>query len=116
MTLTSTVKAGVYGNAADNDFTLVVSNGHAVRRRRRRGATSRSSARSTSARACRSTRHVSLYGGYQLLWIDGVALASNEAAVATVTLNDDTISTDRRRVLSRRHDRRRSDVVSPARL
>jgi hypothetical protein len=94
VTMTSAFKAGVYGNAADNDFTLVVSNGPTFDA----GAADSDVAfvGEINLRAdLPITQRVSLYGGYQLLWIDGVALASDEAAVATVTLNDDTISVNR---------------------
>jgi hypothetical protein len=76
--LLKTAKAGVYGNAADNDFTLIVSDGQ----RFDAGAAEDDVAfvGEIDLRASYPiSRHVSLTGGYQLLWIDGVALASNEA-------------------------------------
>jgi hypothetical protein len=94
VTMTSAFKAGVYGNAADNDFTLAISDGT----RFDAGASGSDVAFVGEINIRASvpiTRRASLYGGYQLLWIDGVALASDEASTATVTLDDDTISITR---------------------
>ena len=38
------------------------------------------------------TRHVAVRGGYEMLWIDHVALASDQAAAATANQTQDAIS------------------------
>jgi hypothetical protein len=72
---TGTLKAGAYGDVADNSFTSQI--------------VSRASDSDTSLAFVgevqfmanyRLTQHVGLYGGYQVMWIDDVAIAGDQAA------------------------------------
>jgi hypothetical protein len=80
-------KAGVYANVADTRFTSTIVSGT-------------SSADTATAfvgevgltASYRLTRHIALRGGYEVLWLDNVALAS-EAAAATVQGGGGTQST-----------------------
>jgi hypothetical protein len=93
LSINSVFKGGVYGNDANNDFTLLPSTGGVfngglggmdVAFVGEIGVTS----------AYQLSRHCALRGGYQLLWIDGAALASDQMAAstarATQTLIDST--------------------------
>jgi hypothetical protein len=69
-------KAGVFGNRAAQDSSLVtLAAGEAAG-----GATSVTAfiGELGLTGVCRLTEHLSLRGGYRLLWIDGVALATNQ--------------------------------------
>jgi hypothetical protein len=80
-------KGGVYANVADNRFTSTIVSGT-------------SSADTAAAfvgevgltASYRLTRHIALRAGYEVLWLDNVALAS-EAAAATVQGGGGTRST-----------------------
>jgi len=88
-----TLKAGVYENFADNDFTLATSIGGAFE-----GAGYQSEAAFAGeinfTAVYRFTASWAFRGGYQLLWLDGVALASDQAAAATANLTQNAIDND----------------------
>jgi hypothetical protein len=84
-------KAGVYGNNSDNDFTFDVlgtpivegtADDNRVAFVGEIGVTT----------AYQLTEHFALRGGYQLLWIDQVTLASNQAQVMLDTLDVNAIN------------------------
>ena len=71
---TGTLKAGAYGNVADNDFTSQVVS------RARDNETQLSFVGEVDFTALyHVTKHVGVYGGYQVLWIDDVAIAGDQA-------------------------------------
>jgi hypothetical protein len=85
-------KAGIYGNDADNDFTFDVlgnplldggANSNPVAFVGEIGLTT----------AYQVTPHFALRGGYQLLWISGVALAAEQAQMTLNELNANVIDT-----------------------
>lgn len=92
LSINSTLKAGVYGNDADNHFRYKVNNFSILQ-----------GGRDTTDVAFvgdigvnlsyQLTRHLSLMGGYQLLWINGAALASDQAAYTLQQLDLDVITT-----------------------
>jgi hypothetical protein len=84
-------KAGIYGNDCDNDFTFSIldtpiidggASDNPVAFVGEIGLTS----------AYQVTPHFAIRGGYQLLWISEVALASDQAQLALNTLDVDTIN------------------------
>jgi hypothetical protein len=80
-------KAGVYANDADNRFTSTIVGGS----QDEDTATAFVGEVNLTA-SYRLTRHIALRGGYQVLWLDNVALAS-EAAAGTVQAAGGTRST-----------------------
>jgi hypothetical protein len=76
------MKAGVYGNTADNEFTLRPSTGGLFT-----GGgddTDVSFVGDISlVGTYKLTDHIALRGGYQLIWIDGIAIASEQVINAT---------------------------------
>ncbi len=88
----ATFKGCVYGNDANNDFTLLPSTG---------GQFDGGLAGSDVAfvgevdlkAAYKITRHLALTGGYQLLWIDGVTLSSENLAASTAASSQAVINT-----------------------
>ncbi|HEX3599533.1 MAG TPA: hypothetical protein VHU84_05285 [Lacipirellulaceae bacterium] len=72
---TGTLKAGVFGNVADNDFTSNIVSG-----------TSDSSNEVSFVGEVdflanyRLTQHVGIYGGYEVMWLDNVAIAGDQGA------------------------------------
>jgi hypothetical protein len=71
---TGTLKAGAYGDVADNDFTSQVVS------RARSNETQLSFVGEVDFTALyHVTKHVGVYGGYQVLWIDDVAIAGDQA-------------------------------------
>ncbi|MEX2171918.1 MAG: hypothetical protein WD851_21540 [Pirellulales bacterium] len=89
----SVMKAGVYANNADNDFTFsivdipIISGGAG-------GNQTAFVGEITVNASYQLTQHIALRGGYQLLWIDGVALATNQAAETLAQGDIDVIDTD----------------------
>lgn len=86
-------KAGVYGNNADNDFTVDFlgnpvldggANGSPVAFVGEIGVTT----------AYQITPHFALRGGYQLLWISGAALAAEQAEATINALDQNVIDTN----------------------
>lgn len=78
LSLTCTLKGGVFYNDADNVFTSTI-------------VASDSSTDETTAfvgdlnftAAYQVTRHIAIQGGYQILWLDNVAIAADSAANTT---------------------------------
>jgi hypothetical protein len=90
--INSVLKAGVYGNNAGNHFhyrvnDISILNGN--------GATTDVSFVGDIGvnLSYQVTRHFSLNGGYQLLWISGAALASDQAARTIEQLDVDVLTT-----------------------
>lgn len=84
-------KAGIYGNDADNDFTFSVLNTPIVDG----GANDNPVAfvgEIGATTAYQVTQHFALRGGYQLLWISEVALASDQAQLALDSGNVNSIN------------------------
>jgi hypothetical protein len=79
-------KAGIYGNDAENDFTYRILNTPIVE-----GGASDNPVSFVGeigvTTAYQVTRHFALRGGYQLLWISDVALASDQANAMIDSLN-----------------------------
>lgn len=92
LSINSTLKAGVYGNDADNHFRYKVNNFSIVQGGRDASAVAFVGDIGVNL-SYQLTRHVSLMGGYQLLWINGVALASDQAAYTLQRLNTDVVTT-----------------------
>lgn len=84
-------KAGIYGNDADNDFTFDVLGTPIVD-----GGASDNPVAFVGeigvTTTYQVTRHFALRGGYQLLWISEVALASDQAQLALNTGDVDAIN------------------------
>jgi hypothetical protein len=86
-----TGKAGAYGTASENAFDLRPNTGGSFPG----GANAVDSSfvgELDFKLGYRLTEHISVYGGYQLLWIDTVALASDQAANATRDFAQNVIS------------------------
>jgi hypothetical protein len=86
------LKAGIYGNVADNAFSLVPSTGGFFGG----GGNDTDLAFVGEIDVTGSyfvTEHMALRGGYQVLWLDGVALASNQLANATAASSQAGIDT-----------------------
>lgn len=89
--VTATAKAGAFGNTAVNGFNLLPSTGGAFTG----GATGTQSAfvgEITFGASYQITRHLAVRGGYELLWVDHVALAVDQAAAATAHGTQSAIS------------------------
>ena len=69
-----TLKAGAYGNIADNDFTSQI----VGRTRDNDDEISFVGEVDFTAKYC-FTQHIGVYGGYQTLWLDNVAVAGDQA-------------------------------------
>jgi len=83
----SVLKAGLYGNAASNQFLLTQSIGPAFRAADQRGQVAFLGDISIVG-VYQWTDNIALRGGYQLLWLDGVALAPDQiAATHAITAN-----------------------------
>jgi hypothetical protein len=80
----SAFKAGVYGNSADNAFHSISST-DILLAADRYGQTAFVVEIDVTG-VCQLTDHIALRGGYQLLWIDGLALAGDQVGVTTVPL------------------------------
>lgn len=93
LTFDSVFKAGIFGNDANNDFTLTPSTGGQFD-----GGLGGSSVAFVGeigiTGVYQLTKHVALRGGYQTLWISGVALASDNMANATALSSQANITTD----------------------
>jgi hypothetical protein len=92
LSINSVLKAGVYGNDADNHFRYKVANIPIVQ-----GSQDRTDVAFVGDIAInfsyQLTRHVSLMAGYQLLWINGAALASDQAAYTLEQLDTNVLTT-----------------------
>jgi len=90
LTMNGIFKAGLYGNDADNRFKYDILNIPIVEEH-----ASDSPAAFVGeigfTGAYQLTQHVALRGGYQLLWVNEVALASDQAQRTLNTLDADTI-------------------------
>jgi hypothetical protein len=89
--LLGTFKAGIYGNVADNDFTLRPSTGGQFDG----GGFDTQLAfvgEIDFTASYQLTQHFSVYGGYQVLWLDGVALASDALAASTAASSQAVIT------------------------
>jgi hypothetical protein len=87
----ATLKAGIYGNVADNDFTLRPSTGGQFDG----GGFDTQLAfvgEINFVSSYQVTQSVSVYGGYQVLWLDGVALASDALAASTAASSQAVIT------------------------
>jgi hypothetical protein len=90
--LTSWFKGGIFGNDADNDFTLNQSVGPDLAFKTEKGDVTFLGDIAFLGRY-RLNDNISLNSGYQLLWLDGVALAS-EQIFATNVVSGGGIDTD----------------------
>ncbi len=92
LSINSVLKAGVYGNAADNHFRYKLASIPLVQ-----GSAERNDVAFvgdiTINLSYQLTRHVSLMAGYQLLWINGAALASDQAALTLQQLETNVVTT-----------------------
>jgi hypothetical protein len=84
-------KAGIYGNDADNDFEFDVLGTPIIQGRDDANPVAFVGEIGVTS-AYQLTRHFAIRGGYQLLWISEVALASDQAQLALNTLNPNTIN------------------------
>ena len=76
--LNSVCKAGVYGIAADNHYVNVTAGGATITDQGSTGSVAFVGEIDFYA-LYQISQNVAVHGGYQLLWIDGVALASDQA-------------------------------------
>lgn len=76
------LKAGIYGNVADNAFSLVPSTGGFFGGGGHENDAAFAGEIDVTGAYC-ITDHIAIRGGYQVLWLDGLALATNQAANAT---------------------------------
>ncbi len=77
--INTVLKAGVYGNDADNHFRYKVNNFSILQDGTQKGDVAFVGDIGINL-SYQLTRHLAVTGGYQLLWINGVALASDQAA------------------------------------
>jgi hypothetical protein len=86
------LETGVYNNYAANNFSLTSSTGGQIP-----GGGSASQADFVGdinvTAAYHFGEHVAIRGGYELLWVEGLALASKQAAIATANHTQNAIST-----------------------
>jgi hypothetical protein len=92
LSVTGTFKGGIYGNSASNVYSLVTSTGAFIPGGAVGSQTSFVGELGLNA-AFRLTPHLSLYGGYQVMWVDGLALATDQAAAATANRTQNAITT-----------------------
>ncbi|BBO31999.1 hypothetical protein PLANPX_1611 [Lacipirellula parvula] len=94
LTVNGIVKAGVYGNSADSNIYEIDNDGDVLSD----GGASSSHVAFVGdlsfVATYQVTPHFALRGGYQLLWLDGVALASNTALLAKKEIDKNVIGTD----------------------
>lgn len=79
----SVFKAGVFGNSANNHFTLAQDIGPAFRASDSNGQVAFVGEIGVTG-VYQWTDHIALRGGYQLLWLEGIAVASDQLAVTDV--------------------------------
>jgi hypothetical protein len=91
--INAVLKAGLFGAVADNDFKLSISNAAGVDGGDR-GGNAAFVGEADLTGAYLITTHVAVHAGYQLLWINNVALASDQAAAATANFTQDAIDVD----------------------
>jgi hypothetical protein len=85
-------EAGVYNNSASNSFNLLPTTGGSFPG----GALGRQTAfvgEIDVTAVYQLTRHIALQGGYRMLWADGLALATDQAAVATANGTQNGLTT-----------------------
>jgi hypothetical protein len=91
LSIDAVFKAGIYANSADNNFNLLPSTGGSFP-----GGATGTAASFVGEIDIMATyafsSHISLQGGYQMLWIDRLALGTDEAAAATLNHTQDAIS------------------------
>ena len=92
LSINSTLKAGVYGNDADNNFRYRVNDFSILQGGRDETDVAFVGDIGVNL-SYQVTRHLSLMGGYQLLWINGAALASDQAAYTLQQLDVDVVTT-----------------------
>jgi Putative beta barrel porin-7 (BBP7) len=92
LAINAVLKAGVFGNNADNHFRFRVNDFSVLQGGADQGAVAFVGDIGINL-SYRVTRHVSLMGGYQLLWINGAALASDQAALTLQRVDLDVITT-----------------------
>jgi hypothetical protein len=80
LTVAAAGKAGIYGNAAAHDSRY--STGVFAPEARGHTASTAFIGELGVTGRCHLTEHLSVHGGYRLLWIDGVALAADQLAVS----------------------------------
>jgi hypothetical protein len=91
-TIDCLMKAGFFGNSATNRFNLSTL-GVSIPG----GADGNDTAfigELDLTAAYQFSRHIAVHGGYELLWVDGVALSSNQAATATAHNTQNSISSN----------------------
>ena len=94
LTVNGVVKAGIYGNSADSDIYLLDEDGNVASDGEARSSHAAFVGDLSFVATYQVTSHFALRGGYQLLWLDGVALASNTALLGKQQTTNDTIDTD----------------------
>ncbi len=85
-------KAGVFANSVDNNFNLLPSTGGSFPGGATGTATSFLGEIDLMA-MYRFTAHLALQGGYQVLWLDRLSLATDEAATATANSTQNGLTT-----------------------
>jgi hypothetical protein len=91
LSINAVLKAGVYGNDADNHFHYRVNDFSVLQGGADQGSVAFVGDIAINA-TYRLTRHLALMGGYQLLWNNGTALASDQAALTLQKLDLDVIT------------------------
>jgi hypothetical protein len=92
LSINSVLKAGVYGNNADNHFQYHVNNFPILNGGQSNGEVAFVGDIGINL-SYQVTRHFALTGGYQLLWISGAALASDQAALTLNEIDIDVLTT-----------------------
>jgi hypothetical protein len=92
LSINSVLKAGVYGNDAENHFRFKVNDFSILNGGADQGDVAFVGDIGVNV-SYQLTRHVSLMGGYQLMWINGAALASDQSALTMRRLDIDVITT-----------------------
>ena len=94
LTVNGIVKAGIYGNSADSDIYSFNQDGDVITDGDAGSSHAAFVGDLSFVATYQVTRHFALRGGYQLLWLDGVALASNTALLGDQQTSNDVIDTD----------------------
>ncbi len=92
LSINSVLKAGIYGNVADNHFQYRINDFPVLQGGANQGAVAFVGDIGVNL-SYQVTRHFALMGGYQLLWLNGTALASDQSALTLAQANVDVITT-----------------------
>ena len=94
LTMNGVLKAGIYGNSADSDIYSINNSGDVLTDGEASSSQAAFLGEVNLTATYQVTKHFALRGGYQLVWLDGLALASNTALLGVQETSNDVIDTD----------------------